>query len=80
MSVKWFKAPNSTGLWWYWLLGSDMVRFQGVFRYEDKLCIDNGDGPFLVTRPLRLWCRSTSRPKLPSKKLQKQLEIRAGLR
>lgn len=81
--TRWFKAPNTTGLWWYWLLGSSVVRHQDVLRsygllpwtknIKGKLCVVT-DGLREASKTARLWCRSTTRPKLPPMKLRKWLE------
>lgn len=81
----WFRWPNTTGLWWYWLLGSGMIRTQmihrnvGFFRPELKgrlEVVNNEQGPNGVKRMARLWCRSTARPGLPPKKMRNELEAR----
>lgn len=82
--AKWFKAPNTPGLWWYWLLGSAAVRVTQVSRLHGygwttpkklagKLCVWT-DGWGEAANKARLWCRGTRTPKLPPLKLQKWLE------
>jgi hypothetical protein len=79
----WLRGPTCTGLWWYWLLGSGIVRYQDVFLFgrlcrgwkHNRLCIHNNDaGGMPANRMARLWCRSISRPKLPPKRLRDRLE------
>ena len=76
--THWMKGPPRTeGRYWYWLLGSGMVRSQEVFRHLDRgLCVDSGEGPFSVKGPLRLWARGLKRPQVPSEDEMEALDVR----
>lgn len=66
--TRWMKGPpRAEGQYWYWVLGSGMVRSQEVFLFDGDLCITTGDAPpFSVKQPWRLWARSIRRPPMPS--------------
>ena len=81
--VIWFRRPNTPGLWWYWLLGSGLVRTQTVFRnigffspeLKGRLEVANDPNScFGIASMARLWCRSTATPQLPPKRLRDRLE------
>ena len=79
--MKWLKGPTHPGAWWYWLLGSGIVRHTNVFRcvgffqpeLKGKLQVMT-DGPRLANQTARLWAKSANRPKLPPLKMRKELE------
>ena len=72
--------PRAEGRYWYWLLGSGMVRNQEVFMHSGELCIDNGEGPSPAKRPLRLWARCIKKPPLPTDEEMEALDARRKAR
>ncbi len=85
MKTKWLRGPTCPGLWWYWLLGSGVVRHQDVIRMRGWGMFGCPTEPGLyvqttgwkrVNQTARLWCKQASKPKLPPKRLQRELEQR----
>lgn len=74
MIIRWLRGPTSTGLWWFWLLGSSIVRCQQVVLMNNRLCVFN-DGFRQANKCARLWCKATRHPKLPPVHLRKKLEV-----
>lgn len=79
--VKWLRGPTCTGRWWYWLLGSAIVRSQEVMRLpyytgSTALCVSQMDRIIPAKQLARLWCQAKTQPPLPPKKQQDELERR----
>lgn len=54
---KWLDMPIDVGLYYYKLEGSKVIRTQGVFDYNNTLCIDNYGEPMPAENTKRKWLR-----------------------